>query len=86
MCEVFQNDDHVMPGRGCCVCNVYNGAWRDECKECGAPACDDVPLAALRTEWDEVVGGSDSPFLTVAALQLANVKVNAASDVVENSE
>ena len=69
MCEIFSECKHLMPGRGCCVCNAYNGAWRDACAHCGAPACDDVPVEALRTEWDRIVAATTAPEMSVANLR-----------------
>lgn len=29
----------VVPGWGCCKCNVYNGYQREACRNCGHPPC-----------------------------------------------
>lgn len=41
-CQYIESD-YVMPGWGCCQCHVYNGAWRQVCKDCKHPVCIELP-------------------------------------------
>lgn len=41
-CEYVESE-FVLPGWGCCQCSVYNGAWRQFCKDCGHPVCIELP-------------------------------------------
>jgi len=34
---------NIAPGWGCCVCRVYNGVQRTECKNCKHKRCDINP-------------------------------------------
>jgi hypothetical protein len=38
-CQLVEKSSFVMPGWGCCLCNEYNGAQREECRTCGHPYC-----------------------------------------------
>ena len=41
-CRYFETD-YGLPGWGCCKCNVYNGAWREFCRQCKHPVCITLP-------------------------------------------
>jgi hypothetical protein len=38
-CKRIDNLSHVVPGWGCCKCNVYNSYQRETCKICGHISC-----------------------------------------------
>lgn len=39
----YVEPDYVLPGWGWCKCHVYNGAWRQFCKECKHSVCITLP-------------------------------------------
>lgn len=42
MCN-YVDDEHIMPGWGCCKCRVYNNISREQCKHCQQLRC--APLS-----------------------------------------
>lgn len=50
ICRYIPESDYVMAGWGCCLCDLYNGAWRKKCKGCGHLVCVEVPADVAESQ------------------------------------
>ena len=47
LCQLVPEIKYVMAGWGCCRCRVYNGVWRENCKQCFHLRCIEIPQEVI---------------------------------------